>query len=1158
MRNPDVPLLRSSSPRTVCTRRFRALIALIGFSASAAAFAVQTFPSAEGWKDVTPVLRANRQFYDLMDASGRAICMIYGEGGTDVSSVVVTNAGDRLAIDPSAAFAAGAIRKLVLTGATLDHSPLVGLDCVLKADVEGPSGAVCGLYFEGQTKDGKHFYKRQEVAPCGARESFELTHAIDRNLQELHIRFDVERLDVPGPILLGAFIAGTLKEMTPPPPPPPEPELVFHLPFDGNAVATVGGAPEPIDEANLRYADGKSGQAARFGSKLGSRLAYAIDGNMERDRGTVAMWVKREWDLSAASFPWQSMFAFPQPATRVGSGSLWLWWYGGLLRGDVADAEDRYRTCLPQLHGRWMHVAFSWDEDGGVLYVNGRRRMATDDSSSPMVEALRKDGRKPIDRSQFAKFFVGNREGWEIFDGLVDDFRIYSAPLGDDGVAALWAELAAPEDADPQPDYRALFKDWTGSPYALDPIDAGGRPGGMTLVDEVRFDALPGSDRFKSTGAATVRSLGDVKYLDAGARAGDRFVVRFRLDPNRPLHCFEIDYPDDVKRTADIIIQPGRGYDYAMQVGYAAGGDYPNSGGLRTHRCVYWTHGDDVALVCMTARDGENAAVSSIRVYRIDGDGLPAARVNEPAAAPDGWHRAFALYFEDPSVGYEYGQTETETVSPEGMGRLVDRVIAGMKYAGENMLAYPGAWYHGLIDEDYNPRNHAPDFLSAYYEKFDRAGLVLMPTLNVNNMAVDADLVTRASMSDGSLHDSPIAVLDTGRPNWGGWHDTPPNFNFTHPDVQSNIVRIVDALVAQGKDHPSFRGVCLHMTKHCLLWFGDLASGYNDYTVDAFAKAKGLSIPVDRTDPMRGAAYAQWIRENRLEDWIQWRCDQVTAFYARLAARLAAARPDLKLWMNSFVPANYNDPAFLREDFMAGANRACGLDADALNRAIPNLVLCQSMVPADARKLRASDYRIPGAQEVQRTLELRKGFYDLIAGAAYPWVNQHDRYWESAIGGNGALNSSWFSEMGWRVTTINPSGRSALRHFVAPLRFQDVLGMSKGGFLIGTYGMEDVLVPFVQAFRALPAVRMDDVPGGNPAGCVRLRHVNFGERSYFYLVNAGGEPATASVIFPPETRELVGDRVATGGRIALAPWEFRSYSAPAGRPKWAGGAIFIR
>ena len=42
-----------------------------------------------------------------------------------------------------------------------------------------------------------------------------------------------------------------------------------------------------------------------------------------------------------------------------------------------------------------------------------------------------------------------------------------------------------------------------------------------------------------------------------------------------------------------------------------------------------------------------------------------------------------------------------------------------MRFCGENLFAYPGAWYAGQIDAAYQPRIHAPEFLSGWYEKFD-------------------------------------------------------------------------------------------------------------------------------------------------------------------------------------------------------------------------------------------------------------------------------------------------------------------------------------------------------------------------------------------------------------------------------------------------------
>ena len=131
---------------------------------------------------------------------------------------------------------------------------------------------------------------------------------------------------------------------------------------------------------------------------------------------------------------------------------------------------------------------------------------------------------------------------------------------------------------------------------------------------------------------------------------------------------------------------------------------------------------------------------------------------------------------------------------------------------------------------------------------------------------------------------------------------------------------------------------------------------------------------------------------------------------------------------------------------------------------------------------------------------------------------------------------------------------NALRHFVEPLRHGDVLGVSKGGFLVGTYGMEDVLVPFVQAFRALPAVVFDDVGAATPDG-VRLRQKTYEGASWFYVVNTEAKPVRVTLEVPKRSRDLVRDERVGGLMgastldLVLQPYELRSYSAPEGLPR---------
>ena len=958
--------------------------------------------------------------------------------------------------------------------------------------------------------------------------------------------------------------------------------LLFQAPLDGSPVATVAaGKAEPIEAKGLEWAEGlrPGTQALRMRSGARPRLTYSAEGNLPLGTsGTVAMWTRREWKFDAPKQPWRALFATPmadRDKKRVGSGALWFWWFGAKLRADQSDPKDRYTTLESfPLDGDWVHLAFSWRPGHVDIFVNGRPRRHLSDSASPIRTALAdaKAVANPIDRSAIDRFFLGNVAGSDVADSLFADLRIYDEPLSDDEVRAIWKEGLPPGQTGTgtrKPIDWAALADASALRYERSPIvmkspssatrEAPGTiaPNALELVQEIRLDERfaatdPAPEGFRSLGSLRVGSLGGVPYLEAGSAQGDRFAVRLRLPDNAPLCVVEIDVPDDALRTEDLIIQPCKGGGvYAMQVGLLLGDEYPNSGKMITQRRLLWTYTNDVALVAMTARKGAPAALAAVRVYRLRGDRLP---VVQTKTQPTGG-RHVALYFEDPSINQEFGIPSDVAAHPKGFAEELSRLAATMKFTGEDMLFYPGAWYQGLIDsEGYNPRGHAPQWRLGVYEVFDREGLGFVPTINLNNISVKPGLVTVPSLDDGSLYNTPLVIQDTGRPNPGTWHDTPPNFNCQHPDVQRAVEEIVDTLVAEGASHPSFGGVCLHLTQHCLLWWGNAKSGYNDYTVDAFCRDTHRTIPasIDRTAPLRGAAYAEWLRSDPAlwEAWIQWRCDQVTAFWARLAAKVAAARPGAKLYINNFVPPDMKAPDFPTPDYVRQEARRCGLDVPGVERAIPNVVVMQTDVPADYRWSWRGRYpgdkaQYEAAHAHQRVLDATPGFWALLGETAHPWANQHDRYWESAIGRRGdTLSCDWLSECPWRVSTLNPAGDHTMTHYVRPLRFHDSLGFSKGGFLIGTYGMEPRLAHFSHVFRALPPVVLPDLPASTDA--VKVRGGEWNGRHYLYAVNVTPEPAAIPFRLSQVAKDLAtGKEIpATAGTLRLGPYELRAFSWP--------------
>ncbi|MBR6324394.1 MAG: hypothetical protein IKR62_05360, partial [Victivallales bacterium] len=344
------------------------------------------------------------------------------------------------------------------------------------------------------------------------------------------------------------------------------------------------------------------------------------------------------------------------------------------------------------------------------------------------------------------------------------------------------------------------------------------------------------SESFAKMGAVHLASLNGRQYLETDNDEGSRFVLRAKLPDADSIYLLEWDYPDDKVRSVDVVAQSARlkGSEYELQNGYLTGGEYANTNTFITQKCLYFPRSTDIAVIFMTARQNKPAAVAELRVSKVL-SGLPAMSYIPPVKG-DGPGRTIGVYFEDPAINYDFGR---EGGSPAGFQIMLDRMVAYMKYSGQNLLTYPMVWYHGRIGDEYNPRNHVKGFMEAFLQKFDSEELSFIPSFNWHNLYFDDLKVTQEAVDNGSFHNSPIAIWNTGKPNPGGWHGTPPNYNILHPAVQERIMDEVDYFLMEGVRQPSFKVINLHLTLHCLAWFGDLTCGYNDYAIDAFTAATG-------------------------------------------------------------------------------------------------------------------------------------------------------------------------------------------------------------------------------------------------------------------------------------------------------------------------------
>ncbi|NOZ24433.1 MAG: LamG domain-containing protein [Planctomycetes bacterium] len=628
----------------------------------------------------------------------------------------------------------------------------------------------------------------------------------------------------------------------------------------------------------------------------------------------------------------------------------------------------------------------------------------------------------------------------------------------------------------------------------------------LKLIREIDCTQSLDKEQFVGDGQSKIVEATCGTYREAGPKRHSRFAYRILTPEVGKPHMLQWDYPDDKARTMDVILQDTgvRSGTYDVQTGVFCGAEYPLSNKFLTHEAIFWPRQEDQALVFMTAEEGRPAAVSRIRLYEIEGR-LPALPVK--AAPPrNGWERMVGIYYEDPVLSLNFGGERTMP----GFEKVTDRLLDYMGYFGQNILMYPGIWYRGPFFpteaesrmDNQHGRPHPFNYIEYLCLRMGQRGMYFIPTFNVHSLPSLAEQAVFDEEEIRAGKETVLMMMWDNRPKTVGWHGTPPNFNPISPEAQRQFLKLIDEMLDLYGDLPAFKGICFHLTQHNILWFGSLDAGYNDCNIERFQKDTGTQIPVDARDPLRFNKRYRWLMKNAKEKWIAWRCRKIHEYYTQIARKLTQKRPDLRLILNLYTPSTPDEKIQMfksvkGKDVFREINRRAGMDI-SLFEDEPNIVIQRTLFPADYRWTRVHRGVKPET-EISRQINFVDSGFAPLRKCRDVWINYHDRYWEDAIGRKKPLKGLWGGEMGWRVSTLNPNLNHCMEFHAWPLASVDSFAFTKGGFVIGTIGMEKKLARFTQSFRALPAVKFDDVPGMFDP--VSVRQLRDGDVLYFYLVN---------------------------------------------------------
>ena len=192
-------------------------------------------------------------------------------------------------------------------------------------------------------------------------------------------------------------------------------KLLFHLTCNKSTKADfAAGNATPLVQKNIKFVKGKNGQAIRLGKD--SLLRFASEGNLNRQRGTVAMWVRPHWNAEEKDD--HVFFTDDRDFFKKEPNTLMLWeWYKGKMRFDIRDKDGTYlRYNVKWKKDEWHHISATWDWKTGIcMFVDG---------SLVAIKSIRLDPSE----SKFFQFGAALNGKWPA-DSDIEDVKIYNRAL---------------------------------------------------------------------------------------------------------------------------------------------------------------------------------------------------------------------------------------------------------------------------------------------------------------------------------------------------------------------------------------------------------------------------------------------------------------------------------------------------------------------------------------------------------------------------------------------------------------------------------------------------------------------------------------------------------------------------------------------------------
>jgi hypothetical protein len=623
------------------------------------------------------------------------------------------------------------------------------------------------------------------------------------------------------------------------------------------------------------------------------------------------------------------------------------------------------------------------------------------------------------------------------------------------------------------------------------------------------------------------KEFGNYREAETDELCGFAYRINSIKHPGSP-HWLEIEYPDDCKRTFFVVVLQEK-YNHVDAkgvdtIGIITGGYYPNTMKMQKKRLLFWPDSANIMVGCYSYEKYKNQsgpALAHINVYENNGP-LPVLKVNSPSGYAQ---RKMASWQEDPAMpGYaEFNQdTMYDNVDLGFWYTKFYRSIQYMLYSGQNeasLLCFdysgdtatdpfilPASWGISVFGRTPGWADVGAAMLTR--EKIDF--FVSVHDIFLNESGTFDDLFGSAQKTDmfeiDRLGEESIARIKNDNSFAGG------KVNPLHPRVQEAYFRIIKAYYDKFRIYPNFKGI--RIINGANLFFSGITEGYDDYSIKTFAQDTGIKVPVDTKDKKRFMKRYTWLMGNAKEQWINWRCQKLAVFYQKMHDILSqdnVSRNFSVLVTSHSAIGNVFENWPLNEMTEYEYFRQCGLDFKILS-GIKDVSITPSIAPLwgrikkeGARNDNNYSTRYLGFSPSMSTLfeeaDMPAAFFAYHGNLeVLPWNKPKiAKYWWKF--------GSWFGRKNGPYhifSTPQPIDQYYREYFTHVLAEYDPQRITHGWWGSPDNGNIEEAQKFYAPFRALPAVKFEDIPGADDP--VRARYHNGKDangkaESFIYFVN---------------------------------------------------------